>query len=483
MICIDKVLIENFQSHEYTELDFHNGLNVIIGPSDHGKSAVVRAIKWVLYNDPRGNDFIRQGTNFARVTLWLNNGSTIVRERTPSKNRYILSDSDGNTNVYEGFGNEVPHEVVKAHGIPKIMLDTDMNSSLNIGGQLEGPFLISESGSVRAKAIGRLTGLHIIDKSIRDSATDLRRENQTRDRLSQELDSVDEKLKEYQYLDVLEDRIEDSSMHIKTIEENIGKISTLMDKKRSLSDINESYSQSAYELSMLQKVEECEMLLQSIEIGFMRLKTVDNLRLRYKDNILSLAEMEKTLSQTDKVDDGLSLLKQANEKTFVYNRMIKARSILVDIENEINRAAKVMDDTNNITKLDGVVNQILEDTKKSASLVNLKQKLDEFSREIDKVQGILIQSVDVVEFKAIINDISSKNKLLVKLESLKSKYDPVLSKINEGNNYLDGNKEETEKYLKAYTKILEESGKCPLCNSNIGESKLADIIRHYEEVH
>jgi DNA repair protein SbcC/Rad50 len=47
MTYINKVRIENFQSHEDTLMEFHKGLNVITGPSDHGKSAVMRAIKWV----------------------------------------------------------------------------------------------------------------------------------------------------------------------------------------------------------------------------------------------------------------------------------------------------------------------------------------------------------------------------------------------------------------------------------------------------
>jgi exonuclease SbcC len=241
MICINKVLIENFQSHENTELTFDNGLNVIVGPSDNGKSAVIRAIKWVLYNEPRGNDFIRQNANFARVTIWLNTGYIITRERTPSKNRYILEDSDGNTNIYEGFGNEVPQEIVNAHGIIKVMLDTDINSSLNIGGQLEGPFLLSESGSVRAKAIGRLTGLHIIDKSIRDCAIDLRRENQTRDRISGELNEVNEKLQEYQYLDILEEKLGVSADYIKRIEEHIDRCSNLTSIKSNLLNISNKY--------------------------------------------------------------------------------------------------------------------------------------------------------------------------------------------------------------------------------------------------
>lgn len=104
MITIKRIRIENFQSHKDTELSFSDGLNVIVGPSDQGKSAIIRAIKWVLYNEPRGTDFIRQGTNSARVTLELSNGYVITRERAPNKNRYTLKDPDGNVSVFEGFG-------------------------------------------------------------------------------------------------------------------------------------------------------------------------------------------------------------------------------------------------------------------------------------------------------------------------------------------------------------------------------------------
>lgn len=55
---IKSIEIENFQSHKYSKLDFSERLNVIVGPSDNGKSAIIRALKWVLFNEPKGTDFI-----------------------------------------------------------------------------------------------------------------------------------------------------------------------------------------------------------------------------------------------------------------------------------------------------------------------------------------------------------------------------------------------------------------------------------------
>lgn len=61
MIHLKRVRLENFQSHRNSVIDFDRGLNVIVGPSDSGKSAIIRAIKWALYNEPSGNYFIREG--------------------------------------------------------------------------------------------------------------------------------------------------------------------------------------------------------------------------------------------------------------------------------------------------------------------------------------------------------------------------------------------------------------------------------------
>ncbi|WP_035425703.1 AAA family ATPase, partial [Halalkalibacterium ligniniphilum] len=64
MNTINTVRLENFQSHLDTSIDFSTGLNVIVGQSDSGKTSILRAIRWVLYNQPRGTDFMRVGADF-----------------------------------------------------------------------------------------------------------------------------------------------------------------------------------------------------------------------------------------------------------------------------------------------------------------------------------------------------------------------------------------------------------------------------------
>ncbi|GAF15365.1 DNA double-strand break repair Rad50 ATPase [Bacillus sp. JCM 19045] len=98
--------MENFQSHQDTSIQFDQGLNVIVGQSDSGKTAVLRGLRWALFNLPRGTDFLKVGADFVRVTVTLTNGTKIVRERTSSKNRYKIQALEQDELVLEGFGTQ-----------------------------------------------------------------------------------------------------------------------------------------------------------------------------------------------------------------------------------------------------------------------------------------------------------------------------------------------------------------------------------------
>ena len=47
---ISKILIENFRSFEKTEVDFHEGINVLIGHNNSGKSNLLAAMALIFDN-------------------------------------------------------------------------------------------------------------------------------------------------------------------------------------------------------------------------------------------------------------------------------------------------------------------------------------------------------------------------------------------------------------------------------------------------
>ena len=49
---IKSIHVVGFQSHADSTIEFDPGVNVLIGQSDSGKTAVVRALDWALNNRP-----------------------------------------------------------------------------------------------------------------------------------------------------------------------------------------------------------------------------------------------------------------------------------------------------------------------------------------------------------------------------------------------------------------------------------------------
>lgn len=170
---IVEVNLHNFQSHEDSVIQFDEGLNIIVGESNNGKTSVLRAILWAIDNQPLGNDFIMAGKDECRVTVKYDDGTWIERRRTIKdsgyyKIRYINDNGNFQTATYRGFANAVPVEVDNVHQMPKVNITKDIETHLNVLSQLDAPFLISESPQNKAAAIGRITGTHVIDAAVKE---------------------------------------------------------------------------------------------------------------------------------------------------------------------------------------------------------------------------------------------------------------------------------------------------------------------------
>ena len=87
-----KLKIKDFQSISDLEVNFNKGeISCIVGESNQGKTAILRAIKAVLLNPQSTAHYIQHGKSKAQVTLE-NNNETLTWERTKSSNSYIYKD-------------------------------------------------------------------------------------------------------------------------------------------------------------------------------------------------------------------------------------------------------------------------------------------------------------------------------------------------------------------------------------------------------
>lgn len=157
---LEKIVIKNFQSHRKLEVDLDPKVTTIVGPSDVGKSAVIRALVWLCSNQPSGTEFRTEGEDEVRVSLTVD-GKTIERNRSDTVNTYSLEST-----IFKSFGQKVPNEIVD-------FLNLD---DINFQQQHDSPFWLSLPAGQVSQKLNALVDLSIIDESIKKISSTVSKE-------------------------------------------------------------------------------------------------------------------------------------------------------------------------------------------------------------------------------------------------------------------------------------------------------------------
>lgn len=253
---ITSVTLKNFQAHKDTTVQFDRGLNIIVGESNNGKTSILRGILWAIDNQPLGNDFIMAGENDCSVTINFSDGTYIERGRTVKdtgyyKIRYIDDNGKYIDQTYRGFTNAVPVEVANVHQMPKVNITKDIETHLNVLSQLDGPFLLTESPLVKASAIGRITGTHVIDAAIKESNKTIQSNRKLAKSYSEDLQQKENERKQLPDIKSME-------VFTKKYAYIVKYITKLNDSVIKLNDDLQQISQ--YQQQMMQEKERCERL-------------------------------------------------------------------------------------------------------------------------------------------------------------------------------------------------------------------------------
>jgi len=147
---LKSLLIQNFQKHEKLKIEFDPKITVISGPSDVGKSSILRALKWICLNHPQGDAFIRNGSKGTTVQLFVDDNK-IGRKRSKSLNAYYLNNEE-----YKAFGQDVPDTISS-------FLKMD---EINFQGQQDAPFWFSLSAGEVSRQLNSVIDLGIIDDAL-----------------------------------------------------------------------------------------------------------------------------------------------------------------------------------------------------------------------------------------------------------------------------------------------------------------------------
>lgn len=427
---LKEVIIENFQSHQQTRLELSPELNVIVGPSDQGKSAIMRAIRWVLFNEPRGTDFIRVGSAEARVTLIWSDGSSITRERSSRKNRYILHTTGQDQVVLEGFGTEVPLEVRQLSGIEPLQIDRDTSLNLHLGQQLDAPFLLEGSGisQLRAKAIGRLSGVHIIDAAQSSLASDVRRLTQLENRLAAEKERLEQQLEQYQQLEDLQFQLQ---------------------RAQGLAAELESREQARAELERL--LNEWKNVQQRLEIGEDYIKRISH-------GVALRPQLEKA----EELGREYQRLEQLSQE---WQRLLREQQLL----------DQTLAATARTAELRARWEQLQQLAESSRELARLVQAWNSVQADIDSVKRELLPLKNLSEAGERWQEAEAKQQQARTLADLLQQWQQLQGQLAQVERELAASDEDLKRLVGEYVARLQQLGQCPTCLQPLPEQLLVGI--------
>lgn len=301
MAHILRLEITGFQSHALsTVLEFSPGLTVITGESGFGKTSIIRALKWLALNEPKGEDFVHVDTGYAKVEVTMSDRRIISKQRRKGKTEYRVSGYDNPFNTAD-----TPAEVSEILAIYRQTFG-DFEAWLNFSFQLEGPFLISESPSAGAKVLGKLAGTELVDKATKQVSRDTHAFRQQRLEADKIVEQREADLIQYATLerdqDVLnmaKDLYEEADSHVKT-QERMGELSKRWETAKVLHE------------NAARRMEQCQLILsydqQVLDIQAKQLQYthMQQLLARYEENKLRYAEAVERM-------DNLSALPVVND--------------------------------------------------------------------------------------------------------------------------------------------------------------------------
>ena len=204
---IRRITLENFQSHPFTSIELSPNINVFLGRGNRGKTAIIRAILWVFFNEPQGDAFIRKGKSIARVTITLSDGTTVIRERGKGTNKYILITKEGDRKEYSSFGRDVPEDIKKALKIRILPIEHGRRLSPQIKEQMDSLYLLDETPSIVHTTLLTISGGHIIDEAVKSLATDIIKIQRKEKENLEEIENLKTSLEEFKGIDEKRDKL------------------------------------------------------------------------------------------------------------------------------------------------------------------------------------------------------------------------------------------------------------------------------------
>lgn len=358
------ITLDNFQSISSAELIFEQGINIIVGQSNSGKSAILRAIKAVLLNPNGSARYIKKHTDKATVTVDYN-ANYIEWDRKKKESSYIVNGESfgktGNSNAFKITNDNTG-----------FTLDSSGNL-MNIESELELPFPFDRSSSELFKLFENVF-------CVSDSATILKAFKEEEDNTQKQLNEVNNSIK------ITNEKID--ALRALKDEVNLERLRTYKTKLISLNDQQTTLREDLKQLSLSQSIINRIKLNKDYSDIILQDKGVSD----YKNVLLDYNKAKQTMKL-------LRLVKTLTLKVNFNNDLLNTYSNIKDDYTELKNVSKVvslLDDKKEINidlELYSEYNKLYKDyveVKESMQHIkSLKDKQEELKNTISECDSKL----------------------------------------------------------------------------------------------
>lgn len=378
---VKKITIENFQSHPYSVYDLTNGLNIVTGSSDNGKTACARAYAWVV-NCETASDVITVGEKRCSVEIEFFNGDIVRRVKQKDSNLIEFKESsESHFTSYKAFGFEYPKVVLDFLGMPKENKDL---GPLYYSSQLNKNFLIDIAPTSLPNIISSLIGVDDLESASKHLSSRVKEKDKEIVILKTNIDKYNLELEEFVDLENQKKLFEKTQKLLKDITALEAEIKAARNIQDTYNGLVLQGKKIKKEITNSSKV--VDILAENIDVislNFIELNKLTNLKTNIQNTYNSITKQKQNIINISKVfnndyKDLIDLI-QFDNKT-----ISEMKSYLVKLE----KAKTVLNEANN--KLNVSKNEVKNYKEQLDILIEEIKNSGEYCTSCEKIGGLSI---------------------------------------------------------------------------------------------
>ncbi|WP_297487757.1 DNA double-strand break repair ATPase Rad50 [Thermococcus sp.] len=456
---IRRIKIKNFRAHERSEVEFSDGINLLIGQNGAGKSSILEAIFAALY---MGHPSFPRGYLQANTRVNAKGGIALALEFEHGGKTYqIVRDSRKSELLENGsLIAEKSSDIAKWVERNVYPIQVFTNALYIRQGEIEG---IITNREVMEKVLRKVLGIEDYENAEKNAAEVIRELKRKREYLRKLIERKEE----------VEANLRDAE---KRFSETLRRISGLRERVRKLEG---EFGEAEEEYSRLKTLkEELDNLEKRKAVLEQRIKAEEERTKEYEGQISEVGK------EIEELEERLARLKELEPLTEEY---LKLKSLL-SLKDELaklevsearlrekkktleERVAKIDEVSSKIAELEkeeSALRETYEELKRKNSLyqrvLGLKAEAERYRKELEKA-GITLKKLE--------EELNSIEKAKEELENLREE----VARIREEMASLRGQKDSLIENLSK----LEGAKVCPLCKRPISEHEEGEIKAEYD---